>query len=322
MAESGSTAAAAAAASPSVRIVEVGPRDGLQNEPSPIPTEVKVRFVRGLVAAGLREIEVTSFVHPKAIPQLADAAEVLESLDAPAARAAEAAGGPRYSALVPNPRGLERAIASGIGRIAVFTAASDAFTQANILMSVAESLEVFSPVVSAARAAGLSVRGYISTAFTCPYAGEVPEHRVREVTAVLAAMGCDELAISDTTGAAAPRDIRRVLEAVASEVPVDRLALHLHDTCGTALANVQAGWDAGVRCFDASAGGLGGCPYAPGAAGNLATEDLVYFLERQGIDTGIDLEAVFRASSLVAEVLGRPLPGKNWQRLAAACGTD
>ncbi|MHC4809086.1 MAG: hydroxymethylglutaryl-CoA lyase [Planctomycetota bacterium] len=305
--------------SPEVRIVEVGPRDGLQNEPAPIPTEVKVRFVRGLAAAGLREIEVTSFVHPKAVPQLADAAEVLEALDAPAARAAEAAGGPCYSALVPNPRGLERAIASGIGRIAVFTAASDAFTQANIRMSVAESLEVFGPVVAEARAAGLDVRGYVSTAFTCPYAGEVSEDRVREVVAALAAMGCREIAVSDTIGAAAPRDIRRVLGAVADAVPMDRIALHLHDTYGTALANVQAGWEAGVRCFDASAGGLGGCPYAPGAAGNLATEDLVYFLERQGIATGIDLEAVFRAASLVSEVLGRPLPGKNWQRLAAAC---
>ncbi len=302
-----------------VRLVEVGPRDGLQNEAAPIPTDVKVRFVRGLAEAGLRDVEVTSFVHPKAVPQLADARDVLEALDAPAARAAEAQGGPRYSALVPNAKGLERAIASGVGRIAVFTAASDAFTQRNIRMTVEESLATFRPVVAEALAAGLTVRGYVSTAFVCPYAGEVPEDRVRAVSAALAGMGCDEVAVSDTIGAAAPRDVDRVLAAVSRDVPTERIALHLHDTYGTALANVQAGWDAGVRTFDASAGGLGGCPYAPGAAGNLATEDLVYFLERQGVATGVDLDALFRASSLVAEALGRPLPGKNWQRLAATC---
>lgn len=307
---------------PVVRIVEVGPRDGLQNESSPIPTDVKVRFVRGLAEAGLRDIEVTSFVHPVAVPQLADASAVLEELGAGEARTAEASGGPRYSALVPNPKGLERALASGVGRIAVFTAASDAFTQANIRMSVDESLATFRPVLAEALAAGLSVRGYVSTAFVCPYAGEVPEDRVRAVSAELAAMGCDEIAVSDTIGAAAPRDVDRVLAAVARDVPIERIALHLHDTYGTALANVQAGWDAGVRIFDASAGGLGGCPYAPGAAGNLATEDLVYFLERQGIATGVDLDRVFAASSIVAEALGRTLPGKNWQRLAAACATD
>jgi hydroxymethylglutaryl-CoA lyase len=303
---------------PAVRIVEVGPRDGLQNESAPIPTDVKVRFVRGLALAGLPDIEVTSFVHPQAVPQLADAAEVLAALNGGTSREAEASGGPRYSALVPNARGLERALESGVGRIAVFTAASDAFTQANIRMTVDESLAVFRPVVRAALDAGRTVRGYVSTAFVCPYAGEVPEDRVRAVSAALLEMGCDEIAVSDTIGAAAPRDVGRVLAAVTRDVPVERIALHLHDTYGTALANVQAGWDAGVRIFDASAGGLGGCPYAPGAAGNLATEDLVYYLERQGITTGVDLDAVFKASSLVAEALGRTLPGKNWQRLAAA----
>lgn len=301
-----------------VRIVEVGPRDGLQNEASPVPTDVKVRFIEGLAAAGLREIEATSFVHPKAVPQLADAADVLAALDL----TGDGTAAPRYSALAPNQKGLERAIAAGVPRIAVFTAASDAFTQANIRMSVDESLEVFRPVAEQAIAAGLSVRGYVSTAFVCPYAGEIGEAEVVRVSEALIEMGCDEIGISDTIGAAAPRDIERVLAAVTASIPIDRIALHLHDTYGTALANVQAGLDRGVRTIDASAGGLGGCPYAPGAAGNLATEDLVYFLERQGIDTGVDLDGVFRAAHVIAESLGRTLPGKNHQRLAAACDTS
>lgn len=301
-----------------VTIVEVGPRDGLQNEASPVPLATKRAFVEALAAAGLRRIEATSFVHPKAVPQLADAAELLEAVSWPA--------GVEASALVPNEKGLARALdvrerVPALERVAVFTAASDAFTRTNINMSVGESLAAFRPVVERARAAGLRVRGYVSTAVTCPYDGDVDPARVAEVAGDLGAMGCDEIAVSDTIGTAVPRDVERVLAHVTQTVPVEHLALHLHDTYGTALANVRAGLDAGVRVIDASAGGLGGCPYAPGAAGNLATEDLVYFLERSGIDTGVDLDRLFAASSIVAEALGRTLPGKNWQRLAAACRT-
>lgn len=295
----------------SVHIVEVGPRDGLQNEPEQIPTETKLVFIRALQAAGLPTIEAMSFVHPKAIPQLADSGDVAAALDPPA--------NCEWMALVPNEKGLQRAIDSGIKRVAVFTAASDAFTQKNIRMTIAESLDTFATVVKHARAANMSVRGYVSTAFVCPYAGEIETQSVVNVASALWSMGCDEVAVSDTIGAAAPTDIQRVVEALTTVVPLDRIALHLHDTYGTALANVYAGLEAGVARFDASAGGLGGCPYAPGAAGNLATEDLVYLLDRMGIRTGVKLEKVFAASQLIAAALGRALPSKQWQRLRAAC---
>lgn len=293
-----------------VKIVEVGPRDGLQNESLPVPTAEKLAFIRGLVDAGLTEIEATSFVHPKRIPQLADAGDVIAGLPRRA--------GVTFSALVPNMKGLERAIETGIERIAVFTAASETFAQKNIGMSIAESLRVFGEVAGAARAASKSVRGYVSTCFVCPYEGEVPAARVAEVSAALVGVGCDEIAISDTIGAAAPTDMERVVAAVAERVPLDRLALHLHDTYGTALANVCKGLELGITTFDASAGGLGGCPYAPGASGNLATEDLVYLLERMGIRTGVNLEAVARASSQIAVLLGRELPSRQLRRLATA----
>lgn len=292
-----------------VKIVEVGPRDGLQNEPEPIPTATKLAFIRKLAEAGLSQIEVTSFVHPKAIPQLADAIDVAKSLpDVP---------GVIYSALVPNQKGLDRAIDAGIRRIAVFTAASDEFTRKNINMSVDESFGVFEPVVRAAISQGISVRGYVSTAFVCPYAGEIPRERVLDVSLRLLSMGCDEIAISDTIGAAAPRDIDQTVGYVAGKIPVGKIALHLHDTYATALANVYAGLQMGVAIFDASAGGLGGCPYAKGAAGNLATEDLIYFMDRMGIETGVDLNRVAAASNVVAATLGRQLPSKQWLRLKA-----
>ncbi len=290
-----------------VRIVEVGPRDGLQNEATPIATAAKLAFIRGLIDAGLGEIEATSFVSPKSIPQLADAGELAAQL--------VPAPGVVYSALVPNAKGLERARAAGFRRVAVFTAASDEFTRRNINMGVDESLATFEPVVREALAGGMSVRGYVSTSFVCPYAGEVPPRRVREVSERLIAMGCDEVAISDTLGAAAPRDVERTLAEVLRRVPVTQVALHLHDTYGTALANVYSGLMLGVATFDASAGGLGGCPYAKGASGNLATEDLVYFLERMGIATGVDLAKLAAASSVIARALGRELPGRNWKRL-------
>ena len=274
---------------PRVRIVEVGPRDGLQNEPTPIATDVKLAFIRALIQAGLRQVEATSFVHPKAVPQLADAAEV-------AARLPDSTG-VVFSSLTPNERGLDRALESGLRRIAVFTAASETFTQKNIGMTIDESLEVFAKVIQRACDAGLTARGYVSTAFVCPFEGDVKKERVRDVCAALLEMGVDEVAISDTVGAAAPSDIRSVLECVLDRVALQNIALHLHATYGTALANVLAGLQMGVTTFDASAGGLGGCPFAPGAAGNLATEDLVYMLDRMNIETGVDLKAVISAAS-------------------------
>jgi hydroxymethylglutaryl-CoA lyase len=294
-----------------VTIVEVGPRDGLQNEAQPIPTDDKIAFIERLAGAGLRFVEATSFVSPKRIPQLADAAEVASRLPK--------RPGVVYSALVPNAKGLERALEAGVPRIAVFTAASETFTQKNIGMSIAQSLEGFRDVVSAARARGVTARGYVSTCFVCPYEGEVPKERVREVAAALLALGVDEVSLGDTIGAAAPRDVERVVEHVAGAVPKRKIALHFHDTYGTALANVHAGLQLGITTFDASAGGLGGCPYAPGASGNLATEDLVYFLDRMGIACGVDLKKLAAASFAIERVLGRTLPSKQLQRLRSAC---
>jgi hydroxymethylglutaryl-CoA lyase len=294
------------------RIVEVGPRDGLQNEATNIPTADKLAYIEKLVLAGLSDIEVTSFVSPRAVPQMADALDVV--------RALTPLPGVRFHALVPNYRGLERALEAGIRRVVVFTAVSETFAEKNINMSVARSLETFSPVVRDARAAGATVRGYLSTCFVCPYEGEMPKEKVRHLTEALLTMGVDEVAISDTIGAAAPSDVFRVIEHVRQRVPVERLALHFHDTYGTALANVLAGLEMGVKTFDASAGGIGGCPFAPGATGNLATEDLVYMLDRMGISTGVDIRKLAEASRYIARVLGRELPSRNLQRLNATRG--
>jgi isopropylmalate/homocitrate/citramalate synthase len=290
-----------------VRIVEVGPRDGLQNEQEAIRTERKLAFVRALVEAGLVEIEATSFVAPQAVPQLADADELIKQLPRH--------DGVRFSALVPNERGLARAIESGVDRIAVFTAASETFTQKNIRMTIDESLRVFERVVGGARDAGLSVRGYVSTCFVCPYEGDVAREKVAEVAQRLFDLGVDEVSISDTIGAAAPTDIFTTVGHVVERLGAARLALHLHDTYGTALANVCAGLQLGIVTFDSSAGGLGGCPFAPGAAGNLATEDLVYMLDRMGVETGVDLRKVVEAASVIQNQLGRPLASKQWRRL-------
>lgn len=293
-----------------VKIVEVGPRDGLQNEPEPIPTNIKLNFIDALARAGLTHIEATAFVHPKAIPQLADALDVARNLPPHS--------GVEYSALVPNQRGLDRATESGIRRIAVFTAASDEFTKKNINMSVDESLAVFQPVIASAIAGDMTVRGYVSTSFVCPYAGEISKERVLDVAKRLLDLGCNEIAISDTIGAAAPCDIDRTVGHILQFVPATQIALHLHDTYGTALANVLAGLQLGISTFDASAGGLGGCPYANGASGNLATEDLVYFLDRMGIESGVRLNDVAMASMLIADQLKRELPSKQLKRLNAA----
>jgi len=286
-----------------VRIYEVGPRDGLQNEAAPIPTATKARFIQLLAEAGLREIEATSFVAPRAIPQLADADELLAHL--------VHAPGVRYPVLVPNLRGLARAEAAGAGALAVFTAATDAFTTANIGMTVAESLAAFGPVLARAADLGWWRRGYVSTAFGCPYTGRVPPELAVDVALRLLELGVDEVCFGDTIGVGVPNHVARLTEAaVGAGIPIERIAFHFHDTRGTALANVAAGLDAGVRCFDSSAGGTGGCPYAPGAAGNLATEDLVYFLDASGWISGVSLEGVLVAARFIADALGRPLATK------------
>jgi hydroxymethylglutaryl-CoA lyase len=286
-----------------VRIYEVGPRDGLQNEAEPVPVEAKLRFIGLLADAGLREIEATSFVAPHAVPQLADADELMSRL--------ERRRGVRYPVLVPNLRGLERALAAGGDAVCVFTAASEAFTRANINMTIAESLDAARPVVATARERGWWTRGYVSTAFGCPYTGEVDASAVVEVATGLLALGVDELSIGDTIGVAGPADVRRVVGALeGAGIERARLAMHFHDTRGTALANVGAALEVGIRCFDASTGGTGGCPYAPGAAGNLATEDLVYLLDREGMRHGVDLDRLLDAARDVSATLGRPLSTK------------
>jgi hydroxymethylglutaryl-CoA lyase len=286
-----------------VRIYEVGPRDGLQAEATLVPTEAKLRFIDLLADAGLREIEATSFVSPSAIPQLADADELMARL--------ERRPGVRYPVLVPNRRGLERATEAGVDAICLFTAVTESYARHNINMGVDESLAAFEPVAAAARERGWWIRAYVSTAFGCPYEGEVSERAVVALSQRLLALGVDELAISDTLGVAAPADVRRVVGALtAAGIGTNVMALHLHDTRGTALANVMAGLELGVRAFDASTGGTGGSPYAPGSAGNLATEDLVYLLDREGLRHGADLDGVLTAARFIADRLGRSLDSK------------
>lgn len=286
-----------------VRIYEVGPRDGLQNEDRSVPTDAKLRFIGLLADAGLREIETTSFVSPRAVPQLADADELMHSLDR--------RPGVRYPVLVPNSRGMERAMAAGADAVAVFTAASEAFTERNIGMTIDESLAAFTPVLETARSNGMWTRGYVSTAFGCPFSGAVAAADVVDVTLRLLDLGVDEVSVGDTIGVAVPSDVHRVVGALgAACVPIERLAMHFHDTRGTALANTSAALQLGVRCFDASAGGVGGCPYAPGAAGNLATEDLVYLLDGSGYEHGADLSGLLEAARYLSGVLERPLTTK------------
>jgi len=286
-----------------VRIYEVGPRDGLQNESTAISLETKVGFVERLVTAGLREIEATSFVSPKAIPQLADADALLPLLPA--------APGVIYPVLVPNERGMARAEAAGAKALAVFTAATDAFTQHNIGMTVDESLAAFEPVLQRAADLGWWRRGYVSTAFGCPYTGAVDPHRAVGVATRLLELGVDEVCFGDTIGVGVPAQVSAVTEAATGAgIELRQIAYHFHDTRGTALANVVAGLEAGVRTFDSSTGGTGGCPYAPGAAGNLATEDLVYLLDASGYEHGVGLERVLEAARFITAALGRPLSTK------------
>ena len=297
------------ASRPFVTVHEVGPRDGLQNEAVTVGTPEKIAFVDRLSAAGFKAIEVSAFVSPKWVPQMADAGDVFRGI----ARRP----GTRYSALVPNLKGLERAVEARVTDVAVFAAASETFSRRNINQSIDDSLTNYREVTRAAAAAGLRVRGYLSTAFGCPFEGDVPVARVIELTAQLLDAGVFEVAISDTIGIAHPGQVKAVLTGLAGAVPPDRLALHFHDTRGTALANVLAALDFGIRTFDASAGGLGGCPYAPGASGNLATEDLLYLLQGLGYETGVRLEDVITAVQPLEEVVGHRLPSRVFQATLA-----
>ena len=288
-----------------VTIVEVGPRDGLQNEKTPIVTADKIAFVDQLTNAGHSVIEVSAFVSPKWVPQMGDAAEVFGGI--------KRASGVRYTALVPNLAGLERAVAAGVSEVAIFAAASETFSRKNINQSIAESFETYKAVADKALSAGLKVRGYLSTCFYCPFEGKIAPSKVADVAARLLGLGVFEVAISDTIGAATPGDVLRVLGATSEVLPLHQTALHFHDTRGTALANVLAGLESGVTTFDSSAGGLGGCPYAPGAAGNLATEDLLYMLDGLGIETGVSIDHVAQASRFIEPKLDHKLPSRYLQ---------
>jgi hydroxymethylglutaryl-CoA lyase len=293
-----------------VTIVEVGPRDGLQNEAALVSAADKIAFVDRLSAAGLAAIEAGAFVSPKWVPQMADTEAVFAGI----ARRP----GVRYSALVPNLAGLDRARAAGVDDIAVFAAASETFSRRNINQSIDESLAVYQEVCARAHDLGMRVRGYVSTAFGCPFEGNIAPARVAGVAAALEAMGVTEIAISDTIGIAHPGQVPVVLDAVVRRVPLERIALHFHDTRGMAAANTLAALDLGVATFDASAGGLGGCPYAPGATGNVATEDLIYMLHGLGIETGVDLDAVVDASRYMESRVGHPLPSRYYRAVASA----
>ena len=281
-----------------VRLVEVGPRDGLQNEARPVPTATKVELIRRLGGAGLRSIEAASFVSPKWVPQMADGAAVMAAIERL----------PRvdYPVLTPNLKGFEAGLAAGVTEVAVFAAASEAFSRRNTNCSIAESLARFAPVLDGARAAGVRVRAYVSCALGCPYEGKVAPGRVRDVAAALHEAGCYEISLCDTIGVGTPGATRRLIDCVAERVPVARLAGHYHDTYGMAIANIYASLQAGVAVFDSSIAGLGGCPYAPGASGNVATEDVVYLMQGLGIETGVDLEALMDCAEWIGAELGRP----------------
>lgn len=293
-----------------VHIVEVGPRDGLQNEKVSVVTDTKLALIDRLGAAGLSRIEATAFVSPKWVPQMADADAVLAGLQRRA--------GVVYPVLTPNLQGFERAVAAGATEVAVFAAASEAFSQKNINCSIAESLARFEPVLARAQTVGIRVRGYVSCVLGCPYQGAVAPTAVAEVAARLYAMGCYEVSLGDTIGVGTPRQTQTMLAAVAKQVPMDRLAGHYHDTYGMAIANIYASLEMGVATFDASVAGLGGCPYAQGASGNVATEDVVYLLEGLGIESGVDLASLVDCAAWISEVLGKP-PGSKVARARKPC---
>jgi hydroxymethylglutaryl-CoA lyase len=292
-----------------VTIVEVGPRDGLQNEHVVVSTSDKIEFINRLSAAGFPVIEASAFVHPKWLPQMADAEQVFAGI-----RRRE---GTRYTALVPNLAGLERAVRAGVNEIAIFAASSESFSRKNINQGIDESLTTYKQVCDQALQARMRVRGYLSTAFGCPFEGHVAPERVAELAARLVELGVFEVAVSDTIGIAHPGQVSHVLERVLARLPAAQVALHFHDTRGTALANVLTALPFGIRTFDASSGGLGGCPYAPGAAGNLATDDLIYMLDGLKIETGVSLSALSEASAFIAARLDHPLPSRYAQAIAA-----
>jgi hydroxymethylglutaryl-CoA lyase len=286
----------------SVSIYEVSPRDGLQNEKTPIPLEGKLELLKALVASGLTRIELTSFVSPRWVPQLADADELVKATQPPP--------GVTVSALVPNAKGFERALAAGLKEIAVFMSASETHNRKNTNKDIATSLDTFEEVVPPARAAGLAVRAYVSTVWGCPYEGDVPVSASLAIAKRLLELGCYQVSLGDTIGVGTPLQTRDIVSSFLAEIPANQLALHLHDTRGTALANALVGLELGIRDFDASVAGIGGCPYAPGAAGNLATEDLVYMLNGLGVKTGVNLDLLIEAGRVAEAILGRKLPGK------------
>ncbi|MBK0416665.1 hydroxymethylglutaryl-CoA lyase [Chromobacterium haemolyticum] len=287
---------------PHVKIVEVGPRDGLQNEKQPLSTAVKLELIRRLAASGLRSIEAGAFVSPKWVPQMAGSAEVLAGLDL--------AGPVSYPVLVPNEQGMEAALDAGAREIAVFGAASESFSRRNINASIAESLQRFAPVMARAQAAGVPVRGYVSCVVGCPYEGRIAPAKVAEVAARLLDMGCYEISLGDTIGVGTPSSVLAMLDAVSKAVPITQLAGHFHDTYGMAISNIHACLNAGMMTFDSSVAGLGGCPYAQGASGNVATEDVVYLLHGEGHDTGVDLAALVDTAWFIADALGKPPASK------------
>jgi hydroxymethylglutaryl-CoA lyase len=293
-----------------VSIYEVSPRDGLQNESATVALRGKLRLVDALVAAGLQRIEITSFVSPKWIPQLADADELAEALLGQGPHGRPPPPGVCFSALCPNARGLERATKVGIEEIAVFMSASETHNRKNVNKTIDATLAAFAETIGPAREAGMRVRGYVSTVWGCPYEGEIDPGRAIGIAKQLYAMGCYQISLGDTIGSGTPRQTRAILDRALGELPVEALAMHMHDTRGTALANIVVGLELGLRNFDASVGGMGGCPYAPGAAGNVATEDLVYMLHGMGVGTGLDLERLVEAARAAESIVHRQLPGK------------
>jgi hydroxymethylglutaryl-CoA lyase len=293
-----------------VSVYEVGPRDGLQNEAATLSVDARLELIGALADAGEKRIEAGSFVSPKWIPQLAASDEVIRRLPR--------REGVSYSALVPNRQGLDRALASGIREVAVFLSASETHSRKNIAKSIDEAVRTYAELVPDAVKAGLTVRGYVSVVWGCPYEGDVPVARVLEVSQALLGMGCYEISLGDTIGVGTPRQTERILGALLAKIPASKLAVHLHDTRGTALANALAALGCGIATIDASVGGLGGCPYAPGASGNLATEDLVYMLHGMGLETGIDLDRLVAAGELAQKLVGRKLPGKVLQAAIGA----
>ncbi len=295
----------------SAQVFEVGPRDGLQNEPAPIPTDVKIALVDRLSAAGLPYIEVSSFVHPRWIPQLADAEDVLAGI--------QRRPGTRYGALVPNARGLERALEVNLSDVAVFVSASETHNRKNLNRSIDESLDNIAEVMAGLDRTRTWTRGYVSMVFGCPYEGEISSAAVARVTTRLLELGVDQISLGDTVGYGTPRDVQERMVDLGGDLPLERIALHFHDTRGTALANIVAGLDAGVRVFDGAVGGLGGCPYAPGASGNVATEDLVQMLHGMGVATGVDLDALVDAAAFIERHLKKQLPGRYLRAVRGAC---